>query len=320
MAAMERAVVIGCGIIGLATAVRLREEGWAVKILAKDLPPETTSDRAAAIWEPFEIEPRDRAGHWAATSYRRYRREADDPATGVQMVELVQIHRGTHLESPFWLRPEYPHRSLEIHELPAGYRSGLAVRVPFVPSSRYLQFLLRCFREGGGQVEQRRLRSLDEALGEEPGADLLVNCSGLGARELAEDPEVRPIRGQLAVVSLEAPVRYLIDDTSDAEPLYMFPRGREVFLGGTTEWDREELGEDAETRHRILERCRAVEPNLRGSRFLRAEVGLRPGRRKVRLEREEMPAGVPLVHNYGHGGAGFTVAWGCADEVISLGR
>lgn len=312
---MERAVVIGCGIIGLATAVRLQETGWEVTILAEDLPPETTSNRAAAIWEPFEIEPRDRADHWAAVSYRRYRREAEQPATGVRMVELLQIHRGARLEPPFWLRPEYPHRRLEAHELPAGYQSGLAVRVPFVPSGLYLRFLVQRFRDVGGTIEERRLESLEEASAE---ADLLVNCSGLGARELAGDPEVRPIRGQLAVVSLEGPVRCLIDDTSHTEPLYMFPRGREVFLGGTTEWDREELDEDLETRRRILERCRAVEPNLRDASFLRAEVGLRPGRRAVRLERAETATGVPLIHNYGHGGAGFTVAWGCADEVIEI--
>jgi len=50
-------------------------------------------------------------------------------------------------------------------------------------------------------------------------------------------------------------------------------------------------------------------------------VGLRPGRPAVRLEAERPgvggggAGGRPVVHNYGHGGSGFTVCWGCADEV-----
>ena len=46
-------------------------------------------------------------------------------------------------------------------------------------------------------------------------------------------------------------------------------------------------------------------------------VGLRPGRMEVRLEREEKN-GKYLIHNYGHGGSGVTLSWGCADEVVEL--
>ena len=47
-------------------------------------------------------------------------------------------------------------------------------------------------------------------------------------------------------------------------------------------------------------------------------VGLRPGRKEVRLELEMAGPSCPIVHNYGHGGGGFTVAWGCANEVARI--
>jgi D-amino-acid oxidase len=39
----------------------------------------------------------------------------------------------------------------------------------------------------------------------------------------------------------------------------------------------------------------------------------------VRLERDErLVPGVPVVHNYGHGGSGITLGWGCAQEAATL--
>ncbi|MFM7282729.1 MAG: FAD-dependent oxidoreductase [Planctomycetia bacterium] len=64
----------------------------------------------------------------------------------------------------------------------------------------------------------------------------------------------------------------------------------------------------------IIERCARLEPGLRDATVLGTSVGLRPARSAVRLEPESSPAG-RIVHNYGHGGAGVTLSWGCAQEV-----
>ena len=58
-------------------------------------------------------------------------------------------------------------------------------------------------------------------------------------------------------------------------------------------------------------------PLLAGVRVLGGAVGLRPARPAVRLEAEPHDRGV-VVHCYGHGGAGVTLAWGCAEEVVGL--
>jgi D-amino-acid oxidase len=68
----------------------------------------------------------------------------------------------------------------------------------------------------------------------------------------------------------------------------------------------------------IVKRCAAVRPEIAGARVIDHRVGLRPARTAVRLEREVLPGGRALVHNYGHGGAGITVAWGCAREAAEL--
>jgi D-amino-acid oxidase len=69
---------------------------------------------------------------------------------------------------------------------------------------------------------------------------------------------------------------------------------------------------------RILRDCAAVEPRLNGARVVGHQVGLRPFRPQVRLEAEATGDGPLVVHNYGHGGAGITLSWGCAREAAAL--
>lgn len=307
--------MVGGGIIGLTTAIRLQEEDYPVRIVARDLPPLTTSNKAAAIWRPYRAAPEERVLEWADRTYHKYRTEYDDPRTGVSEVELIEVGRGGS-RRPFWLRPSYESRSLGGNELPRGYAHGFGIRVPFVHSGLYLDHLVATFAENGGEVERRSLRSLAEV---GVGVHAVVNCSGLGARELVPDPEMFGVRGQLAVVSLDRPARYLVDETGfDGDPVYVLPRGDECILGGTAEEGRESLEEDPTTRREILNRCRELEPALADSVFLRSIVGVRPARSEVRLERDRDRTDPIVVHNYGHGGSGFTVAWGCADEVARI--
>ncbi len=306
--------VIGCGIIGLTSAVRLQEAGYRVRVVARDIPPHTTSNKAAAIWEPFQVAPEDKVDAWAAVSYGVYAAEADVPDSGVRMVEWTMVSREASIPKPYWLKDVYYPRDLDDSELPAGYASGLARTVRFIHSGVYLQRLVNRFHVAGGQLEQRTLSRLDEVDGA-PSA--IVNSSGLGARELVDDGEVVGIRGQLAVLRNQPGLRCIGDDlTYDPEPVYIFPRDDEVMLGGTAEHGREDLEEDMAIRERILERCQVLEPSLASSEFVRSVVGIRPGRREIRLEMELRAEGPPVIHNYGHGGAGFTTAWGCAEDVL----
>jgi D-amino-acid oxidase len=122
---------------------------------------------------------------------------------------------------------------------------------------------------------------------------------------------MRAVRGQIVVVENPGITEFFVAETDP--PVYFFPQGDLVVLGGTAQEDAGDTTPDPEEARSILARCAAVEPRLHGARIVGHRVGLRPVRPRIRLERD---AGV--VHNYGHGGAGVTLSWGCANEVARL--
>jgi D-amino-acid oxidase len=178
----------------------------------------------------------------------------------------------------------------------------------------YLAYLMDRFARAGGSVERRVLSSLVEPAGE---ARVVVNCAGLGSRELVGDTTMRPIRGQVVRVRNPGLDRFVLDEANPEGVTYIVPRSRDCILGGTAEegaWDTEP---DPKVAACILRRCATVEPCLADAEVLEHRVGLRPGRPEIRLERED-GNGVPRVHNYGHGGSGVTLSWGCAEETLRL--
>ena len=147
------------------------------------------------------------------------------------------------------------------------------------------------------------------------GVDAVVNCTGLGSRELVDDETLMPVRGQVIVVAQFGLSEWLLDQSDPRQLLYVVPRTDTVLLGGTAEDGNDDLTVLPETAAAILRRCAALVPDLGTARVLAHRVGLRPGRPSVRLETELTRHG-PLVHCYGHGGAGVTVAYGCAEDVV----
>ncbi len=201
-----------------------------------------------------------------------------------------------------------------------------------------LAFLLDRFRKLGGQTVTAKVDSLElEALRKHFPANSLsastvvVNCTGIGALPLCGDTTLRPCRGQ--TLRVKAPyVKHFFDEglgnKNDNDPsklVYVFPRLNEVLLGGTYEenqWDRTSSQETAEG---IRSRCAELVPELRHAPEVKRWVGLRPVRPTVRLEWDaEVEARLRkgacshrLIHNYGHGGSGLTLFWGCAQEVAT---
>jgi D-amino-acid oxidase len=144
-----------------------------------------------------------------------------------------------------------------------------------------------------------------------------VNCTGIGARELVPDPAVVPIRGQHVIVTNPGLTEFFVEETDAASWVSFFPHGDRVVLGGVAVRDSWDLAPDPRTADAIVARCADVEPRL-GDAEVRAHlVGLRPGRPAVRLD-DEQRDGTRWIHNYGHGGMGVTLSWGCAREVVTL--
>ncbi len=303
--------MVGGGVIGLTTAIVLAEGGRRVRVWTREPAERSTSAVAGGLWWPYRIEPDALVGEWALDSLAVYQGLAARPdETGVRMVE------GVHGET----RPEalgpWAARVPGLRVAHAGEYPGTALwaRLPLIDMSTHLPWLRERLLSAGGVVEERAVTDLAAV-----DAPVVVNCTGLGARDLVPDPGVHPVRGQLVVVENPGITTWLtsVDQVSHSST-YFLPQPGGLLLGGTAEEDAWSLTPDPAVAERIVARCAALRPEIAGARVLEHRVGLRPARHAVRLERAELPDGRVLVHNYGHGGAGVTVAWGCAREAAAL--
>ena len=309
-------IVVGCGVIGLTAAISLREAGLDAEIVTAELPEGTTSSVAAAIWYPYKAYPEDRVLLWGRRTYEVFEGLSDLPESGVLMREGVEIW---HQPAPDpWWADAVPHvRRLHKDELPPGYSTGHAFIAPVVEMPIYLSYLMDRFAASGGNVHQRTLSSLDEVASE---ARVVVNCAGLGARKLVGDTSMQPIRGQIVRVRNPGLERFVLDEDNPGGDTYIVPRSQDCILGGTADEGEWVLEPDPNTAEDILRRCSQIEPRLAEAEILEHKTGLRPGRSAVRLEGEGGPDDVLLIHNYGHGGSGVTLSWGCAEETLQLVR
>ena len=307
------ALVIGAGVSGLTTAICLAEAGLRVTIWTAEPPQQTTSYAAGAMWGPYLVEPVDRVRVWSAQTLDVLRQLATDPQTGVRLVSGIEASRKP-VDPPEWGNQLDGFRLCGADEMPDGFVAGWRYTAPIVDMPTYLGYLEQRFAAGGGRIEIRRIDSLDQAAGVAP---VVVNCAGIGARDLVPDPELAPIRGQLVVVENPGITEFFSEDTGlSHDLLHFYPQGETVLLGGTAQpgdWRREP---DRGTAEAIIARCANVEPRLQGVQVIGHRVGLRPTRRCVRVEGQWLDSAA-LIHNYGHGGSGITLSWGCAVEVVA---
>lgn len=309
------AVVLGAGVIGLTTAVRLAEAGVRVAVLAAAAPAETVSRVAAAVWYPTRTAGDPRVLERAQRTFAELTDQARRGVPGVVMRLTRMLLREPVPGDPWWSAAVPDFRRVDP---PTGYAEQWRFTVPSVEMGPYLDWLLDRLAGLGVVVRRARVTSLAEAADIAP---IVVNATGLGAGILAGDPAVYPVRGRIVLVANPGLVTSVRDEHNPAGPTYVHPRSADVVLGGTFEPYQTRTGPDPATAAAILARCTALVPELAGARVLGQLAGLRPARHGgARVEAEPTaPHGVArLIHNYGHGGAGVTLCWGCADEVVAL--
>jgi D-amino-acid oxidase len=321
----ERIAIIGAGVSGLTCGVVLGEHGYRTAILAKDIGQQTTSSVAAAVWFPYHVEPAERVIPLALETYQVLLDLARFPESGVSIIESRQFLRTGEIEIPDWAIPLGAHRLSSVatslrpvrdRAQRGGYslKSGFSLRVPLMDTTIYLDYLAARFRKAGGEIHPNvRFETLDNVDAE---FDLVINCAGIGARELVHDDDLEPHRGQVAIVpKSEGPSAAIV---CDDEPLmYAIPRANDCVFGGTNDVSDNLVADPATTSRIVAEASRVL--NIDKPLVLAERVGLRPFRRSgVRLERDRLRDGRTVIHNYGHGGAGFTLSWGCAREVLEL--
>lgn len=316
-----RVVVVGAGMSGLACARTLLQDGHEVTVVSADPLSRTTSFLAAAVWFPTAVGPPEDVARRGADSYEVLAAEAASGVPGVVMRESLVLHRDAEQMErprPAWMEAVGEVRPARDDELPPGYPSGQRFVVPLVEMPLYLPHLHERVLAAGAQQTVRRLASLDEVLDLSP--EVVVNGAGMAAGALVGDETVYPVRGQIVRVTNPGLHLSVRDEEHPGGRAYVHPRSEDCILGGTLEvgsWITEP--DPAETAA-ILERCAEIAPQLSASQVLESVAGLRPGRSAVRVELDEDLLPVPVIHNYGHGGAGITIGWGCARDVAALVR
>ena len=289
MGAHREVTVIGAGVIGLTCAHALRGAGYRVTVIAADQP--RVSEVAGGLWLPYAAGDSADVMRWALETLSWLE------ARGFPAREYLHLQAN----EPWWLDalPGDRVRRARAEELPAGYDHGWVLRVPLVEMPAHLKALEPT------RIVRRTVTSLGDVSG------LVVNCSGLAARELAADPTVSAARGQVVHMSRLPGVPCVCDED---QMIYVLPRNDRTIVGGSYQpGDEDEAVDPAETES-LLARARALVPRLAHAKVLGARAGLRPVRAGgPRVERVD-----DLIHCYGHGGAGLTLSWGCARRVVEL--
>ena len=312
IAIMDRVGIVGAGVSGLTCGVVFAESGYRTAILAKEVGKQTTSGAAAAVWFPYDVGPARKVIPWALQTFAVLGDLAGVPGAGVSMIELRQLSRTEEIQIPDWAI------NLGASAVATGlrpvFKSGFSLRVPLMDTTVYLDYLTNRFQKAGGSIARnvhfKKLEDLDRKF------ELVLNCAGIGARDLVQDADLEPHRGQVALVpKIENLSCAIVCD--DTPLMYAIPRTNDCVFGGTND-PSDNLAIDCATTDRIVAECSRVlkieKPNALAER-----VGLRPFRKSgARLERDGLRDGRIVIHNYGHGGAGFTLSWGCAREVLDL--
>jgi D-amino-acid oxidase len=251
--------VLGCGAVGLSTGILLQRHGFRVTIYARDLPPNTTSNIAGGLWSPYfvcdesSLTPAFNGQFQAAArhAHRHFRgmvgseygvRWVDSFFTGDEIGEVPRF-----IEELRELFPRVSDLGPGEHPFPRRFasRSGtMQIQTP-----RYMRAIEHDFRAAGGRIVVREFRDVQQIL--ELAEPTVINCTGLGSRDLFGDTELIPAKGQMTILLPQPNVDYILG--IDGEALYMFPREDGILLGGSFERDVRDLTPNPLERERILQ-------------------------------------------------------------------
>ncbi|XP_043249384.1 D-aspartate oxidase [Colletes gigas] len=325
-----KVAIVGGGVVGLTTALQLQRElrNAQVTVFASDFD-RTVSHVAAGIFRvgssysgPTEKITRE----WIQDSYEYYddiRKTHEASFAGVTSISgYMFANSSPETVKSHWIEnlvPVYRRTTNEEFQLVGGnWKYGSFFTTLLTDCRLYLPWARRKLQENGAKLAIKKLASFAELATD---WNVIINCTGFGARSLCNDRRLVPIRGQ--VIKVEAP--WLKTFFYGELDTYIIPGfNGTVTLGGSRSFDSENMKLCPHESAAIRERCENFVPALKRATVLREEVGLRPHRENnVRVEAEHITNGSSkaiLVHNYGHGGYGVCTAPGTAKYAVTLAR
>lgn len=307
--------VAGGGVIGLMTAWTALHRGWRVEVISDRDLADVTSMKAAASFKPSKVAEHEETVALLWNSWHGWEEFARDERfrVGVRKHQHWEAMSAPK-EDPWYrdvmrdfVRHEFPH-------VPGGYRFGWRYETFFIDMPVFLPRLQSELQALGAVFHRRHLISLQEL--QDLPADVVVNATGLGAKGLTQDPDLYPIRGHVVLADPQPAMDWSIS----ADGFYVYPRQGDTVLGGTEDTACDHEQPDPQLAHLLIRANQRILPDLRPEDpawSQRIHAGLRPFRRgRIRLERD--PAYPKIIHCYGHGGAGVTLAPGSALRVLEL--
>eukprot|EP01025_Chloroclados_australasicus_P050452 TRINITY_DN57_c0_g1_i1.p1 TRINITY_DN57_c0_g1~~TRINITY_DN57_c0_g1_i1.p1 ORF type:complete len:373 (+),score=19.88 TRINITY_DN57_c0_g1_i1:105-1121(+) len=320
-------VVVGAGVIGLSTAVNILMlmPDASIHIVAEKFDQETTSWGSGGTFKPHDIGRTlaSKVHRWSEATFAHYQeliKSYQPQEIGILPRSLKQFWTGGAVhEWPFWSDIVMNFRDLSYDEVqryvPRAF-CGWTYDTFVTDDTCYMTWLTNQLQAKNCTFEQRKIENFQDLA--QDGYDVVVNCTGIGAKDLDQDDKVFPVRGQL--VQVEAP--YVTDVWFIDNDTYMIPHEKVVILGGTRQKDNWNLSNSEQDVEDIVERNCELFPQLKEAKIIKKWTGLRPSRTEVRVESKtiEMRDGsqMNIVHNYGHGAWGVTLHWGCALEAAAL--
>jgi len=314
---MRRVSVVGAGVMGMSIAHELAVHGgYEVTVVAEHDALTSVSSVAAAVWFPYQSGDSPALPHWLRRARERFEALAEaDPTAGVDLREGTLVERVADADR--WWTDVIPRsRVASADELPSGAVSGVRAVVPVISTAHYMAWLRRLCESLGVRFVEGTVTSVND-VARDTNAGAVVVAAGLGSGPLLGDDSIFPIRGQVVRLANPGLTDWIVDDDFPGGLTYVVPRRTDIVCGGVAEagsWDTEIL---PETEKAILRRATSLVPELAGLPIVSRAAGLRPARESIRLEHVADYA-VPVVACYGHGGAGVSLSWGCAEAVAGL--
>ena len=241
-------LVVGAGVNGLSTAIRLLEDNWNVVIWSANFSPNTTSDVAAALWYPFLSAPVEKTDLWGAKTYEILKNLSAKPETGIEMVQTFEYFREPQ-ENPSWIDTVENFEKIT-NDLPGDYVECFSFITSIIEMPVYLRWIYDEYEKLGGKMQKKEITNFSEISDE---FDLIVNCTGLDSGKLLDDKEVYPIRGQ--VLRVKSDIKEMHLDQQIPTLAYIVPRSNDMILGGVAQKDNWDISSNSEDSEFILKKC-----------------------------------------------------------------
>jgi D-amino-acid oxidase len=377
-----KVAVIGAGVAGLSSALKLKQDGHDVTVYDKDKrgTGATRAERssgevyhtraslaAAGFWYPFHVNARDAklAGTWAYDTFRRFEVLSKTVGTGIIRVVLDEWFETEDAYDKWKKAPSekywrddiatFGFQRLSKDAVHEGFTCGIRMNTYVARMPDYLTYLRKQLNEPKLNEPKARLVTQEiKGIGESTldNFDFVVNCTGFDAASLVGDDDVKPVIGHVIVsdwieheslyprgATKESYPRIVFLTTGSYEhnyPFYLVPRGSkgdgnaDIVVGGTYHEEIQEMQDDAWDRQQfahIEATLRRLFPELSQKLGIadgseKSKIHLVRGRRPFRMSGPRVGwgtvAGRPVIHNYGHGGGGITLSWGCAMDVARI--